>query len=263
MQKIIIAAALVAGSAYALSTGLRSSAPSREAPARTMVGVAPVSNAALRLDTGTETVGDGIRPRQGCMPITSLPRTISAPGRYCYVSDLASSTLNGLRIEASGVVLDCAGFRTTSSLARTAGGDGIYTAGPVRNVTIRNCHVVGFDRGITAFARAAAVRILDNHVDAAQTMGIGAWGDDAQVIGNRVTNTHPSQPGQYANGITLLPVSPETAAQRQVLKRNVVVNVYGSDQTSGIVVSGSTAPTIVGNSVMELRPNPNGYAVAL
>lgn len=264
MQKMIIVAALAAGSAYALSGAspktVALAKSSGRAPDRTAsIGAGPSAPGAL----APQAAASALKSRLRCTMVTSLPLTISAPGRYCYGADLSTSSFSGVRIEASDVTLDCAGFRTTSSLPRSGGSDGIYTAGEVRNVTIRNCRVGGFDRGITAFAGAVGTRILDNHVDAAQTMGIGAWGDGAQVIGNRVTNTHPAEPGQYANGISLLPVAPETPARNQVVARNVVVNVYGSAQTTGIVVSGSTAPKIVGNTILSLRPDEGGHAIGL
>lgn len=266
MRKTIIVAALAAGSAYALSIGAQKITGVQAVPP--VAGSAPAGRPDARVaraatDAPAEDFFPGAKVSSRCTVIASLPHAIRAPGRYCYAADLESSSLNGLSIEASDVSLDCRGFRTTSALVRTGGSDGIYTVGVVRNVTVRNCHVIGFDRGITAFSGAQDVRILDNQVDCAQSVGIGAWGDGAQVIGNRVTNTHPAEQGQYSNGITLLPVAPESAAQRQVVIRNVVVNVHGSAQTSGVMVFGSTAPVIRGNTVVGLRPSAGGRAIGL
>ncbi len=266
MRKIIIVAALAAGSAYALSIGAQKITGVQAVPpvaGSTPAGRTDARVAGAATDAPADDFFPGAKVSSRCTVIASLPHAIRAPGRYCYAADLESPSVNGLSIEASDVSLDCRGFRTTSALPRTPGSDGIYTVGAVRNVTIRNCRVTGFDRGITAFAGAVGARILDNHVDAAQTVGIGAWGDGAQVVGNRVTNTSPAQAGQYSNGISLLPRTPEIAATGQALVRNVVVNVYGSPQSTGILVYGSAAPLIKGNTVMALRPTFQGVTAGI
>ncbi|GAB3345334.1 hypothetical protein GCM10027430_01790 [Lysobacter tyrosinilyticus] len=169
----------------------------------------------------------------------------------------------GVRIEANYVELDCRGFSTTTSLGRTGGTDGISVINGARYATIRNCKVIGFDRGITAFGGSTYARILNNHVDSSISDGIGAWGDYAQITGNRVSNTHPEDPSQYAQGISLLPASPQVAARGQVVSNNLVVNTYGGAVVAGIYVSGSTAPVISGNSILELRPATDGYSIGL
>ena len=200
---------------------------------------------------------------RGCTIISSLPFTIRASGRYCYASDLVSSSFYGVRIEANDVDLDCRGFSTATSMGRTGGTNGISVIGGSHHATIKNCKVSGFDLGITAFAGSTYGRILNNHVDSSLSIGIGAWGDFAHVTGNRVSNTHPEDSTQHATGISLYPVSPEIAAQGQVVANNVVVNTYGGSGAIGIYVSGSAAPVIRGNSIIELRPADGGFSFGL
>jgi hypothetical protein len=198
-----------------------------------------------------------------CTVISSLPFTITTSGRYCYAANLVSPIFYGVRIEADYAELDCRGFSTTTSMGRTGGSDGIYVANGMHHATIRNCKVIGFDRGITSFGGTTYTRILNNHVDSSISSGIYAWGDFTQVSGNRVSNTHPEDPNQYAEGITMLPASPQVAAQGQVVSDNLIVNTYGGAQAVGIFVSGSTAPVISGNSILELHPAAGGGSMGL
>lgn len=214
------------------------------------------------LSTATTTALRG-EPYRPCTLISSVPFDITAPGRYCYAANLVSPSFYGVRIEASDVELDCRGFSTTTSMGRTGGTDGISVINGARHATIQNCKVIGFDRGITAFAGSTYARIANNHVDASLSTGIGAWGNYAQITGNRVSNTHPEDPTQQAEGIVLLPTSPEIAARGQVVTNNVVVNTYGGSLAAGIHVLGSTSPLISGNSIMELSTTSGGIAIGL
>ena len=198
-----------------------------------------------------------------CTVISSLPFSITTSGRYCYAANLVSSSFYGVRIGANYVDLDCRGFSTATSMGRTGGTDGISVINGARHATIRNCKVIGFDRGITAFGGSTYAQILNNHVDSSISIGIGAWGDYAQIAGNRVSNTHPEDPTQYAEGIDLYPASPQIAARGQVVTNNLVVNTYGGAQVVGIYVSGSTAPVISGNSILELHPAAGGGSMGL
>jgi parallel beta-helix repeat protein len=92
------------------------------------------------------------QPSDPRTPITSLPTTISQPGSYYLVDNLAS-TGHGITIQASGVTLDLGGFSMTGN------GDtqyyGIYVAGtstnnPVDKLLVKGGSISNFGNGLRA-----------------------------------------------------------------------------------------------------------------
>lgn len=200
--------------------------------------------------------------RLGCTVITELPYDIRRPGRYCLDRDLVTPSGSGIRIEASSVLLDCRGFAVSTPPSGPMGFNGIEMWSGTAS-TIHNCRVSGFRYGIVAFPGVVAPRILNNSVDSVLNVGIGASGDNAEVIGNRVTNVGSTSPTAHVNAIVLYPASSDTPARGQVVARNMVANVHGGEQMTGIDVAGSNAPLIEGNSVIGLRPTDTGQAIGL
>src|SRR4026209_2475226 len=84
-----------------------------------------------------------------CTQINALPTTISAPGHYClnynFAADYVTAAVN---INASNVDLDCNGHVVTQIGASWVAG--VY-ANNKNQVTVRNCVLVGFGRGIGFF----------------------------------------------------------------------------------------------------------------
>jgi hypothetical protein len=90
--------------------------------------------------------------RAACVPIASVPFTISAPGQYCVTADLTTSQtgMSGgvITIDADNVVLDFQGHKFDA----TSGGNftnvtGVYSLNHKGN-TVRNGLMVGFYVGI-------------------------------------------------------------------------------------------------------------------
>lgn len=199
--------------------------------------------------------------RASCTTLTSLPFDITSPGRYCLAADQVTASFYGIHINASDVELDCKGHAITPS-TRGAGSDGVSSDWGLRNVAIKNCTINDFDRGIRVGYEGSNFTIWNNHVDGSISSGIEAWGNGTRVVGNRVTNTS-NAPGQSANGIHLLPFNPSTSATGQVAMNNVVAEI-GSDTTAtGFVVSGSSAPQLVNNQVIDLHSVGNLFAIWL
>lgn len=193
--------------------------------------------------------------------VTSIPYDINSPGYYCLRADLATDSFRGVNIQSSDVTLNCRN-RAITTTNRDTGSDGIVVMGELANVTIQNCRVNNFDRGISGGYRGTQLQVLNNHVDNAISAGISAWGNGTRIVNNRVTNTH-HLPDQQSTGINLLPFAPETSATGQELVNNVVANSYGSNQIIGIQISGATAPRVINNHVIDMRTLNGGYAVAL
>jgi hypothetical protein len=196
-----------------------------------------------------------------CTTLTSLPFDITSPGRYCLAADQVTPSFYGIRINASDVELDCAGHAITPT-TRSAGSDGVSSDWGLKNIAVKNCTIKDFDRGIRVGYEGSNVTIWNNHVDGSISSGIEAWGNGTRVVGNRVTNTY-NAPGQLANGIHLLPFNPSTSATGQVAMNNVVAEI-GSDTTvAGFIVSGSSAPQLVNNQVIDLQGIGNVFGIWL
>jgi hypothetical protein len=193
--------------------------------------------------------------------ITSVPFDINSPGHYCLRGDLTTTSFRGVNIQSSDVTLNCRS-RAITTTNRDAGSDGIVVMGELSNVTVQNCRVNNFDRGISGGFSGNNLQVMNNHVDNSISAGISVWGHGTRVASNRVTNTHHF-PGQQSIGINLLPFSPEVSATGQELINNVVASSYGSDQVVGIQISGATNPRVANNVVADLRPDAAGYAVGL
>jgi hypothetical protein len=74
--------------------------------------------------------------------ITSLPKTITAPGFYYLGGNLTCSEGNGITVSVSDVTIDLMGFR----LSGNSSSDGI--SGTVKNVEVRNGTLSGWNHAI-------------------------------------------------------------------------------------------------------------------
>jgi len=193
--------------------------------------------------------------------IDALPYTITAPGTYCLRSDTVVQSFYGVQIMSNDVVLNCRG-RTIEAAVVEPGSDGISTVAGLRNVTVQNCVVKGFDRGISVGNQGYGAQVLNNRVENSLSVGIAAWGHNARVVNNRVSNMHPEL-GQQVIGINLLPFTPEISATGQELINNTVASMSASYLLVGLMVSGSTEPRVINNHVLDLQPDPGAYAVSI
>ena len=193
--------------------------------------------------------------------ITSIPYDINSPGHYCLKANLTTDSFRGVNIQSSDVTLNCRN-RSMTTTVRSPGSDGIVIMGELSNVTVQNCQVNNFDRGINGNYRGTNLQVLNNHVDNAISSGISVWGNETRVVNNRVTNTQ-HLPDQQSVGINLLPFEPETSAVGQELINNVVAGSRGNNQIIGIQISGATAPRVVNNHVIDLQPAGSGWAVGM
>jgi nitrous oxidase accessory protein NosD len=135
-----------------------------------------------------------------CQVVTSVPTTISG-GVYCLAGDLATSQSAGAAITAEqDTVLDCRGH----SIEGTAGDNltdaiGVF-AHDTNNVTIRNCTVRGFRRGLFVW-NVDHFRIRDNRLQRNTEYGIQVAGLGGSVVGNVVLDTGGNGYGNEVVGI--------------------------------------------------------------
>jgi len=130
-----------------------------------------------------------------CTNITSLPAVISSSGVYCMKQDLATAMTSGqaITITANNVVLDCNGFRLGGLQAGLATQTvGIYAASR-KNITVRDCNVRGFRKGLefTFFGDVenGGHLVEDSLFESNTQIGLQLWGDRTIARRNRVLNT--------------------------------------------------------------------------
>jgi len=100
-------------------------------------------------------------------PTQSFPITIDQAGSYLLTTDLdvASTTANGIEINASDVTLDLGGHVIRGPGAAISDSYGIYSQHTVHSVTVHNGTVTAFHRGIylgsSDIANAGGHRLFD------------------------------------------------------------------------------------------------------
>jgi parallel beta-helix repeat protein len=190
-----------------------------------------------------------------CTNIGALPYTIASAGHYCLNSNFAGAyAANAITINASNVVLDCNDHSITQT--GTAAVNGIYAANKSL-VTVRNCAVVNFSRGIALFETGAGLsrnnRAAGNEVRKSKLAGILMSGSANVVENNRVTeNTGGGV--DYTYGILLSSFG--SAGVGNVLRQNIVTNIAPSlyKRVTGIYLLDVQNTAIIGNTVSALFP---------
>ena len=195
-----------------------------------------------------------------CTLIASFPYTITTPGNYCLGASHTTDSGGGIEIASNDVHMDCKGHSITKSIRGPWYSSGIYAASNFDQVTIENCRIKDFGRGIVIGGRN--LRILGNAVDGAMRDGISAGGHSVQIIGNRITNTHNEDPIHSGGvSISVFPHDLEVITTGQVISNNVIVGAVDGFSETGIAVYGSSAPLITGNQVLDLKPAQSDHPV--
>lgn len=161
-------------------------------------------------------------------PISSLPFAATEPGSYYLTRNLAGSGFNsGITVSSDDVVIDLNGFTLTGG--STAGGVGILTLTPLKNITVRNGTLRAWNAGISLPGVTGAV------VEDITVAGMGGFGISLGTNGTvrnctgRDNATETVKTGTYGN-VSGCNVGDSTGAQ------------------TGIAVGASS---IVSNSVVE------------
>jgi hypothetical protein len=133
-----------------------------------------------------------------CTPITAVPVTLTAQGRYCVTQPLRFDSTNGIAIliQSDYVTVDLGGYAldgTPGGTATTA--TGIYAANR-RNLVVRGGTIRGFmfgirvdDEVVSGYTAGGGHQIYDVSIDACTFRGILIQGRGVSVRGNRITRT--------------------------------------------------------------------------
>jgi parallel beta-helix repeat protein len=189
-----------------------------------------------------------------CNNITSLPITIAAPGHYCLNQNFnAAFAAPAILINANNVVLDC----NDHFINNTAGGvTGIYV-GNRQQVTVRNCGLTNFGRGIAFFETTAGGSrnhlVTGNRVLRARLAGIQMAGTANIVENNRISD---NVGGSSAYTYGILVTSFDGNGVANVIRNNTVTHFAPAlyVHTVAIYLMGVNNGAVLNNTISGLFP---------
>lgn len=195
-----------------------------------------------------------------CTPIKALPATITSQGNYCLANDLATSITSGraITIATNNVTLDCHGLKL-GGLSAGAGtrADGIWGSGR-SNVTVRNCNIRGFYRGIHLEGGGSGHLIEDNAFNAITYTGMRIWGEGSVVRRNRIVNTGGTDDPMGTYGAILM------IGSNHFVQENEVSGVAstGTQIAKGIAINGERN-VVTGNRIVDLAAPPGNFVAGI
>jgi hypothetical protein len=192
--------------------------------------------------------------------IDAAPYGIDLPGTYCLTQNVSTNStfLSGVFIDADDVTLDCNGFRIDGTAAGTATVANGVAADSRKNVTVRNCHVRGYQIGIDLYQSSGPGRnhvVEDNRVELSRFTGIFVNGDGSVIRRNLVQNTVGPQAGSEARGIA-------TEGNVDIVDNTVSGVATSNAAAYGIYTQGNEGGSVRGNRVRGVSKNGGAGAVA-
>jgi hypothetical protein len=190
-----------------------------------------------------------------CTNVTVLPTTISAAGHYCLNSNFTQAfAASPVTINASNVVLDCNDHTITNS------GTGVPNGITVNNqsqVTIRNCNISTFGRGIALYETVVGAsrnnHVEHNDVRKSKVAGIQVGGSANLVEYNRISENVGGS-GTYTYGILLNGAG--GIGVGNVVRNNIITNIAPSVyvRVTGIHILDVDNTLVANNTISALYP---------
>lgn len=189
-----------------------------------------------------------------CTTISSLPYTISVPGHYCLHQNFNGAFASpAILVNANNVVLDC----NDHFINNTSGGvTGVYASNR-QQVTVRNCGLTNFGRGIAFFESTAGASrnhlVTGNRVLRSRLTGIQMAGTANVVEFNRVSDNFGGS-AAYTYGILVTSFDGKGVAN--VIRNNTVTHFAPAlyVHAVGIYLMGVGNGAILNNTVSGLFP---------
>jgi len=188
-----------------------------------------------------------------CIPITSLPATITIPGTYCLTRNLNTNMTSGnaIDIQTDNVIIDLNGYK----LGGLAAGDathanGIHTLNH-KNITLRNGTIRGFLRGVYLRDGSSGHDTYGGHLledlrfDGNTWIALQTEGRGNLIRRNQVVDTGGSTVAVFAWGIIA------SGPGARILDNDVDATFSGTFDAHGIYVDFANATIIQGNRVTE------------
>jgi hypothetical protein len=192
-----------------------------------------------------------------CTDLPTLPVTISQPGHYCLNKNFSQAFATAaVNIGASNVVLDCNDHAITQTGATQV--SGVYASNRSA-VTVRNCVIDNFGRGISFFETTAGAshgnRVTANHVRRSRIAAVQMAGTDNLVDGNRLRGNLGGDAGTTVTYGILLG-SFDGHGRGNVLRGNVITAFTPVDGyfPVGIYFNDVTGTLVSDNAISELMP---------
>jgi hypothetical protein len=208
---------------------------------------------------------------QSCTQLTSVPVTITQPGKYCLANDFTINSTNAkaITIASNDVTLDCDGHMLKNLATSNAGSSAGIVLSSRNNVTIQNCRIIGgFQNGIDATQvqtqpnKNFYIQIRDNYIAGPFWHGIRAYGSAIEVTGNKIYDIG-GQLNSYAIGIR---VGGSTASNFKfhVVRDNYVVGTNSPYSAAyGIFSDGSLGSAFLDNGVAGTSAAPGQVGVSM
>jgi parallel beta-helix repeat protein len=192
----------------------------------------------------------------GCTTITSLPTTISVAGHYCLDQNFSAAyAAPAIQINANNVVLDC----NDHFINNTAGTYTGIIASNRQQVTVRNCAITNFQRGIAFFELAAGASrnnlVTGNRVQRARLSGIQMAGSANIVENNRVSDNVGSVSAAATYGI-LVSAFADADGVANVVRNNTITAIAPAVYVHavGIYLIDVDNTAVVNNTISGLFP---------
>ncbi|WP_167285248.1 right-handed parallel beta-helix repeat-containing protein [Marilutibacter alkalisoli] len=181
--------------------------------------------------------------------IDSLPATIGTQGTWCLRKNLSTGMASGHAIEitTNNVTIDCNDFKIGGLAAGPSSATNGIRAFTRQNITVRNCSIRGFYRGILLSGTNSSGHLIENNrLDNNLQTAIEVAGENSLIQNNQVIDTGGNPDtvpwGIYSDGA-------------DVLNNSIsgVFAVVDNEDVYGIQSFG-TGITISGNRVRGLVP---------
>ncbi len=190
--------------------------------------------------------------------ISSVPYTISSPGKYVLGFNVAMGSASGpaITVAASEVDLDLGGYNLIGGTSATSG---VYVSGAAV-VHVRNGYITGFTTGVTVY-NASDVEVTGLSIGGCQ-QGMYLYGQDLDVHGNLVK--------EIVSASTSNAVGIYAAGQSLRIRDNTVRNVRAGNtvySSTAILINSSlgdfTWGGIEGNRIYLAAGLANSYGIAV
>ena len=197
--------------------------------------------------------------------VASLPATINTQGTWCLNKDLATGITSGaaITIATNNVTLDCNDFK----LGGLAAGMATRTVGVMSssrtNITVRNCAIRGFYKGIQLNDGSSAAHLVENNrLDGNTWIGIDLGGEGSVIRGNRITSTGGGT--GIVNAIKALGIY--TYGDVEILGNLIsgVVPALGSNgQAVGINPGFNNVGSVIDNNIKNVIADGSAYSYGI
>ena len=216
-----------------------------------------------------------------CVAVTNVSTPISAPGRYCLIRDIVSTTGDGLVIKANNVTLDFAGHKLSTPVRTTPAGRnrvGI-DASNNQSITIMNGTLQGFNDGIILGEQVQTsnpgnylvtnMKILDT-TSIRRAVGIFESTGSNVTLTNNIISTVTGGNNVFGGDAFAMMIHGASQSSsplgKIVIKDNHVDQVSasrGGGDAVGILVEGGNETIVNGNVVTEIKVTPTSSQQAL